>query len=259
MIPYPECSQARAVLFVAGATLAEATRGKLWWLVIGAAVLLTAAGVGLGEFHFGSANLRLVLDLGFGAIGLGGTVLAVIGMAQLYFGELDSRLWQFVLARPVARPAWLAGKLAGVLVVLAVYSGVLTVGLLILVQIVGSGAAMSQVWRDILGGGVLLWLRAAVVSAGTLVVCTYARSAWFASAAAMLGVLVGHLRPAAELWPRDWSVGGMLGRCLRLWPDLQVFEPTESLALDGRVVAYALGYVVLFSTVAVLVFRRREL
>lgn len=254
-----DTNQWRAAMLVARLTLAEAARQRIAWLVVAAALLMTAAGLGLRDLHFGGAEQRFLLDLGFGAIGLGATALAVVGTAQLFFGELESRAWQFVLARPVSRTAWLAGKLFAALAVVALFCAGLSLVLAGLVTVRAGGWQQAAPWREVLGGGALLWLRAAIAAAITLFLCTYARSAFFASGAALLAVLAGHLRPIAAAYPVEWSAAGLFGLLLRLWPDLQAFEPTEGVVPSVRLLGYGLAYVGLFGAAAGIVFRRREL
>lgn len=248
----------RCVWLIARATLAEAGRLRALWLAGSAAVLLLAAGVGLRELHFGGAEIRFLLNLGFAAIGFGGTVVAVVGTAQLFFSDLESGLAGFVLSRPVPRTAWLCGKLGGVLVLLAALTAGLTAVLGHLVGWRARELGLEIPWVELACGAGWLWLRAAIAAAATLFVCTYARSALFASGAGLLFVLVGHLRPVAELARRDLTVEGLLAAVVRLWPDLQRFEPV---GVDGpaATAAYGCGYLVLLVSGAALAFRGRDL
>lgn len=250
----------RQASVIARLALLEAVRLRVLWLAVAFAVLIVAAAFWLRDLHFGGAEVRFLLDLGFGVIGLGGTLLAVLGMAQLFFQDLENRSVQFVLSRPVPRGAWMAGKLGGVLAVLAVFCGFLTLVTILLARWRAGELGLALPWREVVAGGALLWLRAAVAAAATLLFCSYARSALFASGAALLFVLIGHLRALAGTWPLGWSLGGLSGLLLRLWPDLQLFTPGDvAPGQMAQVVAYGLGYVVLLAGAAGLVFQRREL
>lgn len=245
---------------IARMALLEAVRLRVLWLVTALAVLMVAAAYWLRDLHFGGAELRFLLDLGFGVMGLGGTLLATLGMAQLFFQDLENRSVHFVLSRPVPRGAWVVGKLGGVLALLALFCGALTLVVILLARGRAGELGVALSVREVAAGGALLWLRAAIAAAAALLFCSYARSALFAGGAALVFVLIGHLRPLAGTWPLEWSVGGGLGLLLRLWPDLQSFAPGEvPPGAMGRVVAYGCGYVVLLAGAAGLVFQRREL
>jgi hypothetical protein len=103
----------------------------------------------------------------------------------------------------------------------------------------------------------LVWLELTLVSAMTLLVCSYAGSELFAVCAGLMLAVVAHLRPftAAEGW-LAW---------LRLWPNLALFDagalfagtPLGAGGIGGLVVYWG-GFMVLFGALAVHVFRRRE-
>lgn len=249
----------RQVLVVARLTLAEALRLKLTRLLGAVAGLLVTGALWLRQVHFGTPELRFLLDFGFGAIGLGGTLLAVLGTAQLFFSDIERRLLPMVLSRPVPREAWLAGKLAGVLALLALFSVALTALTALLLAWRARALGAELPLAEVLRGGALLWLRSAVAAGITLFVCAYARTALFASGAGLLLVLIGFLRPVADAVSAEWSAAGILRSIIRLWPNLQAFEPVETLVLSGRLAAYGLAYVVLFTAAAALAFRNREI
>jgi len=249
-----------AALLISRLATIELARARLLPVIGLVAGGLVLGALALRDLHLGTAELRLVLDLGFGAAGLGGTVLAVLGTSQLVLGDLERRTAALVLVRPVARGAWLAGKLGGVLAVLAAYVAVVT-GLTLAVASNRAGAlGLGVPFGEIVQGGALLWLRAAVIAAGTLFVCTLARTALWANGVALAGVLIGHLRPVIEARPLDLSWGGVCAACLRAWPNLQLFEPAVVPPAGwGFVLLYGGAYVGLFTGAALLAFRHREL
>lgn len=250
----------RAALLVGRLALTELARARLLPIVV-----LVAGGIALGalalrDLHLGAAELRLVLDLGFGAASLGGTLLAVLGTSHLVLGDLDRRTAVLVLARPIPRAAWLVGKLGGVLAGLGAYVGVVTALTLVVASHRAGVLGVELPGREIALGGLVLWLRAGVIAAGTLFVCTWARTALWANGVALAGVLIGHLRPVVEGRPVEATWDGVLAGLLRAWPNLQLFEPGSTAPGGaGLLVAYGGVYVVLFTVAAVLAFRHREL
>lgn len=253
-------SDLRAIGLVARMTLSQAVRWRLAWFTGAAALLLIGGACWLRDLHFGGAELRFLLDLGFGAIGIGALLVAVLGTAHLFFGDLDGRMAAFVLARPVPRTSWLLGKLAGALGALAFLCGSLTV--LTGALTAGRAEALGVAWPglEIVRSGGLLWLKAAIASAATLFVCTYARTPLLAGGAGLLFVVIGHLRPVASAWPSEASLRGVVGAVVRLWPDLTRFDPLDWMPGTGAALAgYGLGYVALFAGAAALAFSRRDL
>lgn len=244
---------------VARHTLLEAVRLRLTVLLAltGAGLVLLA--LGLRDFNFGAAELAFIADFGLGATGLLGTVLAALAMAHLYFRDLEGGLAAVVLTRAVRRGEYLAGKLAGVAGLLALFTAaqILVLVVIIAVREAQLGAAFMPL-TVFLQAGALGWLKVTLVAAMTLLVCSYAGSALFASGAGLMLAVVAHLRPftAAEGW-LVW---------LRLWPDLGLFDPASLLAGSGfsargllALTGYWLMFMVLFGALATYVFRRREL
>ncbi|AOS45510.1 hypothetical protein Verru16b_02591 [Lacunisphaera limnophila] len=109
----------------------------------------------------------------------------------------------------------------------------------------------------LLQAGALVWLKISLVAAMTLLVCSYAGSALFASVAGLMLAVAAHLRPftAAEGW-LAW---------LRVWPNLGLFDPAPLLAGTGfglpgllALAGYWLAYLMLFGGLAAYVFSHRE-
>ena len=103
----------RSLSLIAQNTLREAVRQRVFGFL-----LLLALGLVLGvhffqEFNFGTPELRFIADLGFGAIGLLGAVLAVTATAQLFFSELENRTVLTLLAKPLGHAEFVLGKFLG--------------------------------------------------------------------------------------------------------------------------------------------------
>lgn len=245
----------RRMRLVARHTLAEALRLRLTGLLVLAGAMLVLLAYWLREFNFGAAELKFVGDLGLGTISLLGTLLAALATAHLVFGDIAGGVIGCVLPRAVRRGEYLAGKLAGVMVLLALFVATLS---LVLAAVIGwREAALGADFiplRLFLSACVLVWLKVTLVAAMTLLVCSYAGSALFASCAGLMLAVVAHLRPFAD--GAGWLVW------LRLWPNLGLFgtEPLLAgvpVALPG-LVAYWAVFMGLFVALASYVFRQRE-
>ena len=249
----------RRLRLIARHTLGEAVHLRLTLLLGLAGAGLVGAALGLRDFNFGGAELKFLGDFGLGVLGFFGMLLAALTMAQLFFRDLEGRAACFALARPVRRWEYVAGKFSGVAGVLAIFTA--TLGLLLAGLLAGRAAQLglpSPDLRLLLGACGVLWLKSTLVAAMTLLVCSYAGSALFASGVGLMLTLVAHLRPLAHDGGMGW---------LRVWPNLALFDG-ESLLNAGQPVSaawllgltgYGAAYVLLFGTVAALAFRHREL
>lgn len=260
----PETNPAapRAVLarvrVVARQTLTEALRLRLAWLLAVTGALLVLLARWLRVFDFGAAELKFLADFGLGTISLGGALLAALAMAHLYFRDLEGGLAAVVLTRTVRRWEYLTGKLAGVAALLALFTAGLALVLAGLLAVRETELGIAFIPLPLfLQACALVWLKLTLVAAMTLLVCSYAGSALFASSAGLLLALAAHLRPFT-------GADGVLA-WLRLWPNLGVFDAETLLAGTSPGVGGLLGlagywgvFMILLTGLAAYVFRRRE-
>lgn len=244
---------------IARHTLGEALHLRLTLLLGLAGAALVGGALGLRDYNFGRAELKFIGDFGLGALGLFGTLLAALVTAQLFFREIETRSAYWVLTRPVRRWEYLGGKFAGIAALLALYTA--SLGLLLAGLLVWRGAQLGVeplAGRLLLCACALQWFKITLVAAMTLLVCSYAGSALFASCTGLLLALVAHLRPFAVGTGLSW---------LRVWPNLALFDAEPLLAADqaltgtwllGLVIYWAL-YLCLFGALATYVFHDREL
>lgn len=249
----------RRVRVIARHTLGEALRLQLAILLALTGVALVLAALWLREFNFGAAELKFIGDFGLGAIGFMDTLLAALASAQLFFSDITSGEVGCVLTRPVRRWEYVWGKLAGVAALLALFTAALALvlGTVIAIREAQLGASFVPL-PVFLQACALVWLKSTLVAAMTLLVCSYAGTALFASCAGLLLAVMAHLRPFA-------SDSGALA-VVRLWPNLALFD-AESLLATGHppaglwllgLAGYWAAYVFLFGVLASYVFKRRE-
>jgi ABC-type transport system involved in multi-copper enzyme maturation permease subunit len=240
---------------VARQTLAEALRLRLTWLLGLAGALLVLMAFWLRALNFGEAELKFIGDFGLGAISLMGMLLGVLATAHLFFSDISGGVIGCVLTRTVRRWEYLAGKLGGVMALLAFFVGVLSLVLAAIIALRESELRVAFIPLTLfLQACVLVWLKASLVAAMTLLVCSYAGSSLFASCAGLMLAVVAHLRPFTE------AKGGLAW--LRLWPNLGIFdvEPllsAVSVGFSGIAVYWAVFMAVLLG-LASYVFKQRE-
>ncbi len=270
----------RRILLMARMTFSEAVRARFFsvLLLISLGILLTANF--FQQFDFGTSELKFVLDFGFGAVRLFGTILCVVITTQVFFNEIEHRTAISILSRDIARWEFLAGKLLGVAALLLVFC-LVTGTLLSVVLSFKEGVIQAESGEEapLLNLGEvyvfvgLQWLKFVVVAALTLCVATLSQSSLYTMSVSFMGMLACELQTLAGDIHADAETG--LGRALgwlmkTLVPNLQIYNLGDQLALVGvsaRVPAgtyssiclYSLLYVCIFFGLAVLFFRNREI
>ncbi len=268
------------VALIAGQAVRETTRQRVATVPVALALVCGAAALWLREFNFGATEMKFLLDVSFGSQAFFGAVLAIVGSAQLFHAELDRKTVLFVLARPVRREEFMAGKLVGVLVLLLGFCGLMTGLVLALLWWRGTGAVDGHTaiiaagrrvpYAGIVWCGLLQWLRLGVVAAMTLLVASWARSAWHTIMTAFFVLVICEMQSVVRefygLTESAWTRGAaaLLGIVL---PDLGRFDLTDRVVDGGGLpaneigglVTYALIYLGLFGALAAVSFRHREL
>ena len=249
----------RRVWLIAMNSLGEAMRMRLTILLGAIGGGLVVGAIGLREFNFGSEELKFIGDFGLGAISGFGTLLAALATGQLFFSEIQGRAAYCLLTRPVRRWEYVWGKFAGMAALLALFVAIL--GILIAAILIwrgrqlGSPAIMPVVF---LSACAVVWLKLTLVSAMTLLVCSYSGSPLFASCAGLLMAVIAHVRPFM-------SGVGSLG-WLRAWPNLALFDaeavlsgaqPPAAMAL-WEILGYWAIYILIFGVLASYAFKQRE-
>ncbi|MDR3228128.1 MAG: ABC transporter permease [Puniceicoccales bacterium] len=262
-------------------TFAEALRQRFFAFLALLGAALAAAGSFLRVFNFGNTELKFVADFGFGAMFLFGSILAVVMTAQLFFSELDNRTALTLLARPVRRWEFFAGKFLGMWALLGVFTLALAGILGALLQMraweLAATAPDASAAPYFNAGGLavfalLQWLRLGVVAALTLLVCAVAQSFLYAVTVSALATLVCQLRGVAQSIPAATKDGSPALRAFveytgRAIPDLQMFDLGAPLALDPKgaptgvalsAAGYGALYIPLLLALAVWLFWDRE-
>lgn len=248
----------RRIRVVARQTMEEALRLRLSLIFLLIATGLMGGAGELRDFNFGGDELKFIGDFGLGAMGFLGTLLAVLATTQLFFREITDGTLCFVLTRSVRRWEYLAGKLAGVAALLAWFVaalGTLLGGLLL--WRANQLSVLPVALPVLLCACALQWLKLTLVAALTLLLCTYAGSALFASCAGLLLAGMAHM----PSWAHERAVSW-----LEIWPNLAMFDG-EMLLAAGRVPAgfwllqltvYWAAYLIVLGGLSAYAFNRRE-
>jgi ABC-type transport system involved in multi-copper enzyme maturation permease subunit len=103
-------------LVVAATTLREALRERLLHNLLVFAVILIASSITISQLTVGD-QYRIIADVSASSTQVFGTIIAVFLSVALISRELDRRTCYPMLARPIGRGAFLAGKAVGLLAV----------------------------------------------------------------------------------------------------------------------------------------------
>ncbi len=273
----------RRTAWIARITFLEAIRQRFFAFLILLSAALVVSSVSFRFLDFGHGELKFVADFGFGGIFFFGSILTLVMTAQLFFAEIENRTALTLLAKPVSRWEFLAGKFTGVWAVLGIFIFTLTFILGLVMwgrhqELVALAEAAGRVPPDLSVSGVasyalLQWLRLGVITAMVLAVSSVARSFLFAIVVGAMAVLAGQLQwIAQEALLKDKDLGMMqqsfLWLITRVIPNLQQFNIGDALALDvasvanGAVWAASVSgciYILVLLVLAGLGFRRREI
>src|SRR5262245_957265 len=135
-------------------TYREAVRARVLHGLFALALGTGAYALIVGQFALRD-SLRVVSDLGAASISLYAIVVAVVLGATSLYRELELKTLFPILARPVARTEYLAGKYLGTLLVLLVFV-VANSGIVMLATGVIAGRGLGQVVALALGSAAVL-------------------------------------------------------------------------------------------------------
>src|SRR5881397_1810739 len=100
-------------------TLTELTRLKVFYVLLVFGLLLIGSSIFMAQFSF-QQEFQILKDVSLGAISLFTSLLAVVATARLLPQDLEDRTVYTILAKPVPRFEYVVGKIAGVILLLAI-------------------------------------------------------------------------------------------------------------------------------------------
>jgi len=264
-----------AIRSVAVNVFKESVRDRVPYNLVLFAVLLISSSYLLGQLTAGQ-DVKIVKDLGLSATAVFGLFIAVFIGIGLVSKEVERRSIYPLLAKPVSRPQFIAGKYAGLVLTLAVNVAVMTIALYVVLGYMSwmEPAAVRASWDApgpdprLLKAIALIFLELMLVTAIALFFSTF--SGPLLSAALTLGLyIVGQFN--ADLKNFDRVVNSKTAIWLargayHVLPDLSAFDvktqvvhglPVSSgymLATTG----YAAVYIAALLLGAVAIFSRRD-
>ncbi|MDP0496585.1 MAG: ABC transporter permease [Verrucomicrobiota bacterium JB024] len=272
------------ILTIGRNTFLDAVRQKFFNALVILSVALIVSSRFFRQFDFGSGELKFIADFGLGAILLFGSILAVVATAQLFYSEIENRTALTILAKPVHRWEFLAGKFLGVFLLLAVFTALMA-GILGIMLYWRESSLMDR-YGDQFGGqrlvsyaglagfAVLQWLKLGVLCAITLFVSSFSNTNLYSVVVSFFVMIICQLQYIArDSWESigNPALKGLVWGLSLLFPNFQMFnvgdvmlfphDATEQLSAGTpwMIGGYGVVYIFVFVGLAVFAFRRREI
>ena len=275
-------------------TLTDLTRQKVFYFVLIFALLLIGSSVFMARLTF-QQEFQILKDVSLGAMSIFTSLLAIVATARLIPQDIEDRTVYTILAKPVPRIEYLLGKLAGVLLLLAI--GTLVMGAVFFVVLyLREQSVLNEIMRqmsaapreqldaalnavrvsalnsNIFPAIAIIYLKACLLAALTLFVTTFATTNLFTIVVMVFIYFIGHLQATArEYWLQVHSASLItrifLAVVALVFPDLQAFNLVDDvvagtaipLALLLRTAALGIFYTTIYTMLATVVFYGKEL
>ena len=274
------------IWIIAVNTFTESIRQKVYNVLLIFALIAIASASFFAQFSF-SEQLKFVKDFCLGSISVFGTLIAIVGTAQLLPNEVENRTIYTILSKPVRRFEFLLGKYMGsiLLVVVSVVMMSLMFGLALkfkenrLIAELRSSEnvpatkdereAIAQIRAeafdpDIVKGVILIVVKLSLLAAITLFFSTFSTSMVFNVIVSFMAFFVGHLRAGAV---DVWASHKILMAILAIVPDLGAFNVADDIILGNvipwwhvaQVAFYGVARTLVIVVAAHLIFSKREI
>jgi len=284
----------RRVTAITGNTLTGLVRLKVFYVLLLFALLLIGASAFMAQMTF-QQEFQVLKDLGLGAMSIFTSLLAILATARLLPQDIEERTAYTVLAKPVSRFEYLAGKLLGVFLLLAV-SIVAMAAMFFVVLFLREQSVLAETARQMSGsppeqstdalrairaaafnpnifsGIAVIYAKTCLLASLTLFISTFASSTIFTIIVMAFVYFIGHLQAIArEYWLQinaaGWLTKTFLAVVALVFPDLQSFNLTDDVVAGNAIplplllqtMAMALFYCGFYLALAWAAFSQKEL
>ncbi len=275
-------------------TLTDLTRQKVFYVLLIFALLLIGSSVFMARLTF-QQEFQILKDVSLGAMSIFTSLLAIVATARLIPQDIEDRTVYTILAKPVPRFEYILGKLAGVLLLLAINILVMS-AMFVAVLYAREQTVLHETLRqmsaapreqlddalravrssalniDIFPGIAIIYLKACLLASLTLFVSTFASTNIFTVVVMVFIYFIGHLQATArEYWLQEngagWMTRGFLALVALIFPDLQAFNLVDEivagavipLTLFAKTAVLGIFYTTIYALLATFVFYGKEL
>src|SRR5678815_2755920 len=107
------------ILAITSNTLTELTRLLVFYVLLVFGLLLIGSSIFMAQFAF-QQEFQILKDVSLGAISMFTSLLAIVATSRMLPRDIEDRTVYTILAKPVPRFEYVVGKIAGVLLLLAI-------------------------------------------------------------------------------------------------------------------------------------------
>jgi ABC-type transport system involved in multi-copper enzyme maturation permease subunit len=250
------------ILGIARNTFKEGVRDRLF-LVIGVfAVFVLGSSFIIGPLSLGE-QVRITQDVGLAAISLLSFMIAILVGTSIVYREIDKRTIYTVIAKPVERWHFIAGKFLGLLATVSLLVAGMTV-LFVFINLIVARTFPPQLLTAIL----LIWMELVLLTAMSILMSTVASPILGAVFSALLYVIGHASADVKELAARFGSgvLKAVTDAVYYTLPNLEYLnvrsKVTHGVSIDAAYVAFASSYAMLYSLafliLAVFAFQKKE-
>jgi hypothetical protein len=275
-------------------TLTELTRLKIFYFLLIFALVMIGSSFFTADLKT-DEQFQLLKDVSLGSMSIFTSLIAILATAMLLPKDLEDRTTFTILAKPVPRYEYLAGKLLGILLLLAlaiVIMSALFLGVLwlrqqsVLAPLYSHEAKLSPedlahaiasiravTFNANLAPGIaIIFVKSALLASLTLMISAFASTSIFTMMMSIAVYFIGHLQATAREYWLDavgvqWWTKPALAAVALIFPDLQAFSLTDDVvagnpilpALFMQTVALGLLYISVYYLLACFFFSNREL
>lgn len=284
----------RRIAAITAVTLTELTRLRVFYVLLIFALVLIGSSMFMARMTF-QQEFQVLKDMSLGAMSMFTSILAIVATARMLPQDVEDRAVYTILAKPVPRFEYVAGKLLGVLALLAISMLVMT-ALFCVVLFVRQQAVLAETQTQMAGlppqelatalenvrastfnaslipAVALVFVKGAVLASLALFISTFATSTIFTIVVATFVYFIGHLQAVArEFWLAEhgggWVSRSFLAVVALLFPDLHLFDAVDHIvagtaipmAMFAKTAALGFFYALIYLLLAAAVFSGREL
>jgi ABC-type transport system involved in multi-copper enzyme maturation permease subunit len=252
-----------SIITISKNTFREAVRDRVLYNLVLFTLLLTGCAIFVSDITAGQ-EARTIVNVGLNAMLLFGVFISIFVGVGLVSKEIEKRTIYAIFAKPLRRSDFLIGKYLGLCLTLLVNTAVMGTGVSLALLCIGGGTLVYSIWGAIF----LIFLELAILTAVAILFSSFsspALSALFTFLVFIIGHLSSSLRDfAAVLGSR--TAGYVFTAIYYLFPNLAHFSfRTESAnglfpsaTMVGGSLIYAVVYIAILMTIAIMIFRNRN-
>lgn len=248
---------------IAAQTLKESVRDRVLYNLIAFALLMIGAAILFGSISVGIREIFLV-NLGLSSISVFGLLMAIFIGISLVWKEIDRRTIYNILSKPVSRAEFIVGKYCGLLLTLVINTAIMTAGFY--AALFYEKGALGRSDLAPLEAVYFILLELAMVVGLALLFSTLSTpilSAVFTFSLFIIGNFLGDLRGFGEQTHGAGKLTSILYYALPNFSDFNVIgRAAHAEMAPGYLVLsnslYALLYIVILVSAAILIFEERE-